>query len=110
LSIEAVPTAVLISVGHIEHIITTIAEMTKLLGRPSSLAIEAETTMVTIGSQASGLIGRMIWTIGLIAALNRFDMPATRPSGTATSEAMVKPMPTVFSEVRIWSTKVGGPE
>ena len=92
LSIEAVPTAVLISVGHSEHIITTIAEITKLLGSVgSSLVIEAETTMVTIGSQASGLIGRMTWTSGLIAALKRFDMPATRPSGTATSEARTKP-------------------
>ena len=63
--------------------------------------------MVTIGSQASGLIGRITWTSGLIAALNRFDMPATRPSGTATSEARTKPIATVLSEVKIWSMKVG---
>ena len=85
LSMLAVPMEVLISVGHSEHSMTTTAEMTKLLARKlsSPLDIEAETTMVTIGNQASGLTGRITCTSGLIAALIRLDMPATSPSGTA---------------------------
>jgi hypothetical protein len=69
----------------------------------------AEITIVTIGNHASGLTGRITCTSGLIAALNRLDIPATSPSGTATSEARMKPAATVISEVMIWSTKVGGP-
>ena len=57
----AIPlTAVLMSVGHSEHSITTTAEITKLLASNGSLlVIAADTTIVTIGSQASGLIGRI---------------------------------------------------
>src|SRR3546814_18351940 len=63
-SIDATPTAVLISVGHSEHSMTVKAEMTKLLAKTgSTLVIVADTTMVTIGSQASGLTGFMIWMI-----------------------------------------------
>ncbi len=106
-----VPTAVLISVGHSEHSITTRAEMMKALGSSgSALVTRAEMTMVTIGSQASGLTGFMICTSGLIAALTIGDNPQTRPIGTATSVASTKPSATVCSDVKIWSRKVGGPE
>src|SRR3546814_2287483 len=64
---------------------TVKAEMTKLLAKTgSTLVIVADTTMVTIGSQASGLTGFMIWMIGLKAALTAFDSPHISPSGTAT--------------------------
>ncbi len=107
----AVPTAVLISVGQSEHSITTSAEMMKLFASSGSgLVTSAEITIVTIGSQASGLTGFMIWTIGLIAELTSGERPQTSPTGTATSEARMKPSATVLSEVRIWSRKVGGPE
>jgi len=54
----ATPTAVLISVGHSEHSMTVIAEMTKLFASMGSALVMADdTTMVTIGSHASGLIG-----------------------------------------------------
>src|SRR3546814_17281225 len=65
-SIDAKPTAVLISVGHSEHSMTVKAEMPKLLAKTgSTLVIVADTTMVTIGIQASGLTGYMIGMIGL---------------------------------------------
>ena len=111
LSIEAAPTAVLISVGHSEHSMTTIAEITKLFASSgSALVIVAETTIVTIGSQASGLTGFMICTSGLIAALTSGESPHTSPIGTAASVASTKPSATVLSEVRIWSGKVGAPD
>ena len=72
--------------------------------------IVAETTIVTIGSQASGLTGFMICTSGLIAALTSGDRPQTSPIGTATSVARTNPSATVFSEVRIWSGKLGAPD
>ncbi len=104
------PTAVLISVGQSEHSITTSAEITKALGSSgSALLIIAEMTIVTMGSQASGLTGFMICTSGLIAALTRGDRPQTRPIGTATTVARMKPSATVFSEVNTWSRNVGGP-
>ena len=65
--------------------------------------------IMTIGNHASGLTGFMICTSGLIAALNVFDKPASRPIGTAISVASVKPSATVLREVKIWSRKVGGP-
>ena len=86
------------------------AEMMKLLASVgSSLVTDADTTIVTIGNHASGLTGRITCTSGLIAALTRFDMPATRPSGTAKIVASTKPAATVSSDVNIWSTNVGGP-
>ena len=110
LSIDAVPTAVLISVGHSEHSITTTAEMTKLLGRASDrIVIDAETTIVTIGSQASGDTGWMTWTSGLIAALNACDMPHMRPSGTAISDASRKPISDRLERGQDLVEKVGGP-
>ena len=100
MSIEAVPTAVFISVGQSEQSITTIAEMTKLFASiGSALVMVADTTMVTIGSQASGLTGFMICTSGLIAALSVGDRPQARPIGTAKMVASTKPSATVSSEV-----------
>ena len=76
--------------------------MTKLLGRAGSgRVMVADTTMVTIGSQASGLIGLKICTRGLKAALNPLDRPQTRPSGTATTVAKPNPKATVNREVKI---------
>ncbi len=99
------------SVGHNEFNVTTSAEMTKLRGRNGSEPVMvAETTMVTIGSHANGLTGLKICTSGLIAALNVFDSPLSNPNGTAITVPIKKPSPTVFSEVKIWSTKVGAPE
>ena len=60
--------------------------------------------MVTIGSQASGDTGLKIWISGLIAPFTVVDRPQAMPSGTAISVAIRKPRPTVFSDVRIWST------
>src|SRR3546814_21201571 len=55
-SIDATPTAVLISVGHSEHSMTVKAEMTKLLAKTGSTpVIVADTTLVTIGSKARRL-------------------------------------------------------
>src|SRR3546814_20800426 len=81
---------------------TVKAEMTKLLAKTgSTLVIVADTTMVTIGSQASGLTGFMIWMIGLKAALTAFDSPHISPSGTATSVASTKPIATRSEERRV---------
>src|SRR3990167_7147581 len=97
-----VPTAVLISVGQSEQSITTSAEITKAFGSSgSALEIIAEMTMVTIGSQASGLTGFMICTSGVIAALNPGESPASNPIGTAITVARKNPSATVSSEVTI---------
>ena len=56
--------------------------------------------MVTIGSQARGLIGFITCTSGLIAARNVGDRPLSSPSGTAMSVPIRKPRPTVRSDVQ----------
>jgi hypothetical protein len=61
----------------------------------------AETTMVTMGSQASGLTGLKIWISGLSAAFAVAERPAAMPSGTATTVASRKPKKTVPIEVTI---------
>ena len=61
LSIEDTPSDVLIKVGHSEHSVTVMAETRNdLENMPSLVATAAETTMVTIGNQASGLTGLKI--------------------------------------------------
>ena len=61
LSMLATPSAVLISVGQSEQSVTVMAETKKDLdSRPSFEAATAETTIVTIGSQASGETGLKI--------------------------------------------------
>ncbi len=102
LSIEATPSAVLISVGHNEHKVTVMAEIRKdLLNSAPSVATVAETIMVTMGSQASGDTGLKIWTSGLIAAFAVLERPAKIPNGIATIEARRKPKNTVWIEVQI---------
>ena len=68
---EATPSAVLISVGQSEHSVTVIAEITNdFWNSGRSRHVHARcTTMVTIGSQASGDTGLKIWISGLSAAL-----------------------------------------
>ena len=61
----------------------------------------AETTIVTMGSHASGETGLKIWISGFIAALAVGDSPAAMPSGTATMVASRKPKKTVWIEVQI---------
>ena len=65
--------------------------------------------MVTIGSQASGDTGLKSWMSGLMAPFTVFDRPQAMPSGTAINVAMMKPRPTVFNDVTIWSRYVGLP-
>src|SRR5690242_5866107 len=110
LSIEATPSAVLISVGQSEQSVTVTAEITSDLGNaPLASTYTADTTIVTIGSQASGETGLNSCTNGLIAPLIVRLRPDAMPSGSATMAARTKPRPTVLSEVRIWSMKVGRP-
>ena len=61
----------------------------------------ALTTIVTIGSQASGDTGLKIWISGFSAALIVVLRPQRMPTGTAMSVASRKPMNTVCRLVRI---------
>ena len=57
-SMDATPMAVLISVGHRQHSVTVIAEVINDFSNIGSLVTyTALTTMVTMGSQASGETG-----------------------------------------------------
>src|SRR5687768_15868329 len=61
LSMDATPTAVLMMVGHNEHSVTVMAEIRKAFSkRGSAVTYTALTTMVTMGSQASGDTGLKI--------------------------------------------------
>src|SRR3546814_20360334 len=86
------------------------AEMTKLLAKTgSTLVIVADTTMVTIGSQARGLTGIMIWMIGLKDALTAFASPHIRPSGPAPSVASTTHTPPLLQQVHISSWQLAAP-
>jgi hypothetical protein len=64
----ATPSDVLMSAGHSEHNVTVIAELTNdFCSNGSLLTYTALTTIVTIGSHASGETGLKICTSGLIA-------------------------------------------
>ena len=100
----ATPSDVLISVGQSEQSVTVTAEMMKLFGNISLLVVDrAETIIVTIGNQASGLTGLKIWINGLSAAVAERDRPQITPMGTANNVAMPNPSATVTSDVPIWS-------
>ena len=72
----ATPSAVLISAGHSEHSVTVIAGVQNDFGNSGSeLTYSALTTIVTIGSQASGETGLNSCTSGFTAALTVFDSP-----------------------------------
>lgn len=68
LSTLATPTAVLMSVGHMQQRVTVTAEVIKDFENRGSLeTYRALTIIVTIGSQASGEMGLNTWIIGLMA-------------------------------------------
>ena len=99
---EATPSAVLMIVGHSEHSVTVMAEIRKDFSNIGSfVTYTALTTIVTIGSHASGDTGLKIWISGLNAALIVLLRPQRMPSGTARSVASRKPVNTVFRLVRI---------
>src|SRR3954468_392079 len=105
LSIDATPTAVLITVVHSEHSVTVIAELMKDFSKNGSAeTYSALTTMVTIGNHASGDTGLNSWISGLNIALNVLLTPHRIPSGTAISVASRNPANTVLRLVDIWST------
>jgi len=102
LSTDATPNAVFMSVGHREHNVTVIADITRDFGNQSLGAVyNAETTMVTIGNHASGDTGLKICISGLSAPLNDFDKPQAIPIGIAITVAIKKPTATVNSDVQI---------
>src|SRR6186713_2627353 len=105
LSMDATPTAVLMTVVHNEHNITVIAEFTNDFSKNGSAeTYRALTTMVTIGSHASGETGLNTWISGLNIALKVLLAPQRMPSGTAISVASRNPANTVLRLVKIWST------
>src|SRR6476660_5969274 len=104
LSMEATPTAVLMTVVQSEHSVTVTAELMNDFSKNGSAdTYSALTTIVTIGSHASGETGLNTWISGLNMALNVLLAPHRIPSGTATSVASTKPANTVLRLVRIWS-------
>src|SRR5689334_13347752 len=85
LSIDATPTAVLITVVHSEHSVTVIAELMNDFSKNGLVeTYNALTTIVTIGSHASGDTGLNTWISGLNIALKVLLAPHRIPSGTAT--------------------------
>ena len=79
---EDTPTAVLIRVGHSEHSVTVMAEVRNAFSNQRIVGdVEALTTMVTIGSHASGETGLKIWISGLMAAFTVGDRPQRSPAG-----------------------------
>src|SRR5690554_1308757 len=100
---EATPTAVLITVGHIQHRATVISEVTKDFGTiGSGVSYTEATTSVTSGSQASGDTGLNTWISGLTALYRAPLRPMAMPRGIATTAATTKPLITVLRLVAIW--------
>ncbi len=102
LSIDATPTAVLMTVVHSEHSVTVMAELMNDFSKNGSAeTYSALTTMVTIGSHARGETGLNTWISGLNMALNVLLAPQRIPRGTAIRVANRKPANTVFRLVKI---------
>ena len=103
-SIDATPTAVLMTVGHSEHSVTVTAElMNDLSNIGSAVTYTALTIIVTMGSHASGDTGLNSWISGLNIALKVLLAPHRMPMGTASNVASRNPANTVLRLVKIWS-------
>ena len=89
-------------VGHSEHKVTVIAEITSDLGNQSAVSTyKAETIIVTIGNHARGDTGLNICIKGLMAPLKVRDKPDAIPIGMAMMVPSKNPRPTVNNEVTI---------